>query len=70
MSTIVCVSARATLTRSADGRLMCDCPYACLATYEPCQFAGPCGHDHSEPLKKQRVRRWFKVPRSARNEQD
>lgn len=36
---VVAESRRARLVRK-DGRLMCECPYACLAAYEPCEFEG------------------------------
>lgn len=42
---VVCESNGAVLTER-DGRLICACPFACLATYERCEFAGPCGHEH------------------------
>lgn len=35
---VVAESNGARLIRLADGSLRCECPFACLATYEPCEF--------------------------------
>lgn len=36
----VCIAEKrgAKLLRHHDGRLSCACPFACLATYEKCEF--------------------------------
>lgn len=65
--TVVCESNGAVLIEER-GRLLCArCPFACLATMEPCEFDGPCGHVHAPhvPWWRRMVAR-LRVPYSGR----
>lgn len=35
---VIAESRKAKLVKKGDGKLECLCPYACLATYEACEF--------------------------------